>query len=283
LTGGTAAPGDPYWLETINHQGTSAFNPDPSSYKVFRNVKDFGAKGDGVTDDTAAIMHVTLLMPNRRLTDISGRPCLLVDVAVADLVNLLRQCRTLLAGTYIDPQPLALLQPSCISLQGLFVFVLIMRSTVYIRQDLHRLFGNSDVLLHSDDWRCEKSSNSPCQFIIQWICSHRYFSCHFIYEIGSIFCLDADPYIPNGWGAQWFTNQNNLCAVFQRLLHCSSFTSSYRSVRNLIIDLRQIPAANAAIGLHWQVAQATSLINIVVEMSIESGNNHQGMFMENGR
>jgi glucan 1,3-beta-glucosidase len=58
---------------------------------------------------------------------------------------------------------------------------------------------------------------------------------------------------------------------------------SYRSVRNLIIDLRPIPAASAAIGLHWQVAQATSLINVVVEMSIEPDNNHQGMFMENGR
>ncbi|KAK4561740.1 hypothetical protein LTR86_004419 [Recurvomyces mirabilis] len=44
-----------YWLEDIKHQGLAAFNPDPSGYQVFRNVKDFGAKGDGVTDDTAAI------------------------------------------------------------------------------------------------------------------------------------------------------------------------------------------------------------------------------------
>lgn len=34
----------PYWLEHIHHQGVSAFNPD-RSYQVFRNVKDFGAKG----------------------------------------------------------------------------------------------------------------------------------------------------------------------------------------------------------------------------------------------
>ena len=35
-----------YWLENIQHQGFSPFHPDPTSYQVFRNVKDFGAKGD---------------------------------------------------------------------------------------------------------------------------------------------------------------------------------------------------------------------------------------------
>ncbi len=32
-----------YWYESIAHQGVSAFGP--SGYQVFRNVKDFGARG----------------------------------------------------------------------------------------------------------------------------------------------------------------------------------------------------------------------------------------------
>ncbi|KAI9151257.1 Glucan 1,3-beta-glucosidase [Paramyrothecium foliicola] len=43
-----------YWMEKIAHQGIAAYHEDPN-YKVFRNVKDFGAVGDGETDDTAAI------------------------------------------------------------------------------------------------------------------------------------------------------------------------------------------------------------------------------------
>ena len=34
----------PYWYEQITHRGISAFNSN-KAYKVYRNVKDFGAKG----------------------------------------------------------------------------------------------------------------------------------------------------------------------------------------------------------------------------------------------
>ncbi len=36
---------DGYWLNDLSGKGIAPFNPNPAAYKVFRNVKDYGAKG----------------------------------------------------------------------------------------------------------------------------------------------------------------------------------------------------------------------------------------------
>jgi glucan 1,3-beta-glucosidase len=56
----------------------------------------------------------------------------------------------------------------------------------------------------------------------------------------------------------------------------------YRQVRNLVFDLTSIPAGTLARGIHWPTAQATSLQNCVFKMSQASGNQHIGVFIENG-
>jgi len=73
--------------------------------------------------------------------------------------------------------------------------------------------------------------------------------------------IDTDPYLDSG--ANWYTNQNNF----------------YRQVRNFVIDLTAMPSTSGA-GIHWQVAQATSLQNIIFNMV--KGSTQKGIFMDNG-
>jgi glucan 1,3-beta-glucosidase len=81
---------------------------------------------------------------------------------------------------------------------------------------------------------------------------------------GGIGLIDSDEYL-NGPNEIW-TNQNNF----------------YRQIRNFNIDLTRVPPGNTATGIHWQVAQATSITNVHFKMSKAANNNHQGIWMENG-
>jgi glucan 1,3-beta-glucosidase len=77
--------------------------------------------------------------------------------------------------------------------------------------------------------------------------------------------IDANP--RDNSGNNWFTNQNNF----------------FRQIRNFKIDVTAQPMSTGT-GIHWQVAQATSLQNIEFFMIQDSseGNRQQGLFIENG-
>ncbi|KAI1467049.1 glycoside hydrolase family 55 protein [Daldinia caldariorum] len=80
--------------------------------------------------------------------------------------------------------------------------------------------------------------------------------------------IDANPYdYTVDPAANWYINQNNF----------------FRQVRNFIIDIKDMPITKGA-GIHWQVAQATSLQNIVFEMNPDTSeqNVQKGLYIENG-
>jgi glucan 1,3-beta-glucosidase len=56
----------------------------------------------------------------------------------------------------------------------------------------------------------------------------------------------------------------------------------YRQIRNLVIDMTNIPGTTASTGIHWPTAQSTSIQNVVINLSSESGTQHQGVFIEDG-
>ncbi|KAG6009208.1 hypothetical protein E4U21_003061 [Claviceps maximensis] len=84
-------------------------------------------------------------------------------------------------------------------------------------------------------------------------------------NFNGIAVIDSDPY--DNTGHNWYINQNNF----------------FRQVRNFKIDLTGLPKSTGT-GIHWQVAQATSLQNIEFNMVQDrsSENKQQGIFMDNG-
>ncbi|OBT84881.1 hypothetical protein VE02_05927 [Pseudogymnoascus sp. 03VT05] len=79
--------------------------------------------------------------------------------------------------------------------------------------------------------------------------------------------ITSDVYISDN--VEWYLNTANFL----------------RSVRNFKIDIRPASPWSYLCGIHWQVAQATSLENIEFYMLYESdvpGNNQQVIYMENG-
>ena len=185
-----------YWLENVDHQGLAPYAP--AGYQVFRNVLDFGAKGDGISDDTAAI--------NAAIS--SGGRC---------APGTCGSSTTTPAIVYFPP--------------GTYVV-----SAPVIDYYYTQLIGNPG---------CLPVIKASAGFQGRWV-------------------VDGDEYQSSGslgWGA---TN------VF------------WRQIRNFVIDMTAIPAGSLVAGIHWPTGQASSLQNIVFQMSEAAGNLHQGLFIEEG-
>jgi glucan 1,3-beta-glucosidase len=191
--------GTPYWVSQIKRQGKTPYG-NQTDFVIWRNVKDFGAKGDGVTDDSAAINAASAL-GNR-----CGLGC---DSRLSESVIVY-----IPAGTY-------------------------MISTRIIMYYNTALWGDAN--------------NLP---ILKALPSFD--------EIG---VLESNVYLP--YGFNWYANQNNM----------------WRQVKNLVVDITAVPPNRVVSCIHWQVAQATSLQNMVFIMAPATpgdGSQQKGIFMDNG-
>ncbi|KAI8061631.1 beta-1-3-glucanase [Gongronella butleri] len=190
------------WIANVPH-GTAAFNND-SSYKVFRNVKDFGAKGDGQTDDTEAINNAIA----------SGN-----------------RCGATCGSSTTTP------------------------ALVYFPSGTYKV--SSALIMYYYTQLVGNALNPPTLLAAP--------------NFQGMAMIDTNPYIydqsaPSDESNQWYVNQNNF----------------FRQVRNFVFDLTQTPAAATTTAIHWQVAQATSLLNLHFKMSKDPSTKHQGVWMENG-
>ncbi|RJE26608.1 hypothetical protein PHISCL_01022 [Aspergillus sclerotialis] len=195
-----------YWLASTTH-GEMPFLDD-SSYVFFRNVKEYGAVGDGVADDTAAI--------NRAITN--GNRC--------GLPTNCTSTTTMGALVYFPPGTYRVTTP-----------IIQYYYTQFVGDPLDRPVIKGDS------------------------------------NFSGIALVDTDVYIPGGNGLEWYINQNQF----------------YRQIRNIIFDLTEMPneitsgdQSYVPTGLHWQVAQGTSLMNLDFVMPLGGGTKAVGIFMENG-
>ncbi|KAI6091191.1 glycoside hydrolase family 55 protein [Hypoxylon rubiginosum] len=196
-------PASDYWVANIKRQGTAVF-AGSDNYKVFRNVKDYGAKGDGKTDDAAAIQRAVTDGDDRCIEKCDSRT-------------------TTPALVYFPP--------------GVYLVSTGINQTYYTQ-----FVGDANDI---------PTLKATANFF------------------GGMAVIDANPYSYDVQPAQnWYINQNNF----------------FRQVRNFIIDIKDLPISSSIAGIHWQVAQATSLQNIVFEMNPDTSedNKQKGLFIENG-
>ncbi|PYI09614.1 pectin lyase-like protein, partial [Aspergillus sclerotiicarbonarius CBS 121057] len=188
-------PTTEFWMTTIEQRGSSPFAP--GGYKVWRNVKDYGARGDGITDDTAAI--------NKAISD-GGR------------------CGQGCGSSTIYP-----------------AFVYFPPGTYLVSSPIIQYY-NTEFYGNPFDYPTILAASS---FV-------------------GLGVITSDVYV--GEKEEWYLNTNNFL----------------RSIRNFKMDITRTDPNAYVCAIHWQVAQATSLENIIFYMMQDGKTTQQGIYMENG-
>jgi len=189
-----------YWQETLAQLGRAPFAADPATYQVWRNVRDYGAVGDGLTDDTAAI-NLAISSGGRCGGDSGECPSSTRFPATVYFPS----------GTYLVSSP-----------------IIQFYNTEFLGNPL-----SPPVILAA-----------PSFVGFGVITSNVY----------------------TGENTTWYLNTNNFL----------------RSIRNFVVDIRATPPEANVCAVHWQVAQGSSLDNIVFVMSEEQETTQVGIYMENG-
>ncbi|KAM5347264.1 hypothetical protein ACJ41O_010269 [Fusarium nematophilum] len=184
-----------WWMANIKQRGSSPFAP--KGYKVWRNVKDYGAKGDGKADDTEAI--------NRAMSD-GGR------------------CGQNCSGSTVYP------------------------ATIYFPPGVYLV--SSSIIQYYNTEIVGDPLNEPRIVAAP--------------SFVGLAVITTNVYTAEN--TQWYSNTRNFL----------------RSVRNLYIDIRHTPKKGQVCGIHWQVAQGTSIENVVFWADTAKDTTQQGIYMENG-
>ncbi|KAF2673840.1 pectin lyase-like protein [Microthyrium microscopicum] len=193
-----------FWLEDMQHLGTLPYGND-KNYRTFRNVRDFGAKGDGITDDTKAI-NEAMQQGNR-----CGEKCYGSTTKNAIVY--------FPSGTYL------------------------------ISSQINSYYG-TQMIGNPNRKPILKAAGS---FV-------------------GLGLISTDVYTGGGIGSdgqdqEWYINTANF----------------YRQIRNFVIDIRSATRQDAGVaGLHYQVAQATSLFNVDFVGSEDPNTQQIHLYAENG-